>query len=170
MPEDKHVTETAFMVNSALNEKHTLLIFLISIICLRVLEKLLLKLPLDNEDHVMEGLASSCNSIKFLCFRSSFMHLFMKPRVLLLSWSSSAQRLQLGSVELLSPVFTSNPEPLWPLQLDLCHGRTAHTASPHSLPAGHTFRLLSSCPPRRAFFPIWLEAWRLLKLRRRSLG
>lgn len=150
--------------------------FLISIVCPHILEMLLLKLSLGNEDHVMEGLASSCKWLEFLCFRSSFMCLFMNPTVLLCSWASTAQRLQPVSAGLLSPVFTPNPELPQPLQLDLGHGRESGTAglpTPHphrSLAAGHPLRLLGSCPPRRAFFPIWLDAWRLQKRRHRSLG
>lgn len=48
--------------------------------------------------------------------------------------------LQLGSAGLLSPVFTSNPEPLQPLQLDPGHGRDSGMAHATSPPQ----------PPRRA--------------------
>lgn len=49
---------------------------LIGFVCAHALEKLRLKLSLDNEDHVMEGLENSCSWIEFLCFGSSFMCLW----------------------------------------------------------------------------------------------
>jgi len=47
-------------------------------------------------------------------------------------------------------------------------GNAAQRGCPRRIPAVDS--LQSSCPPRRAFFPAWLHAWRLLKPRHRSLG
>ena len=142
-------------MDDALIEKHIVLIFLISVVCQYILEKLLLKLSVDNEDQVMEGLPSSCSWVEFLCFRSGFTRLFMDPVVLpehpALKGCSLQAAPQQGSAGLLSPVFASDPEPLQALQLDLGQGRER---GPAGLPTAHPRRGLSAelLPTKEGFF------------------
>lgn len=177
------MTVTAFIYGGQYFKLKTYgLDFLISVVCLRILEKSLLKLSLDNEDNVMvmEGPASSCNWIEFLCFRSGFAHLFMNPHT-----STLIQSIPHSKAAVCKLLFSWDQQGCFPQCLlrtqrhrslsswiwDRAGTAAWPTLHPHNgLPAGHPLWLLSSCPPRRAFFLIWLGAWRLPQLRHRSLG